>query len=233
MEMDGTLRRRWAAGAGEEIGTGESIRAEHPLSRATVAVRIGIVAVALVLAGAAAIAAVSGDVPAGAASGEGWVTSAPGSYALDRGLSGPAEFTLEASRGTGGKDAQGRFTFDLGAGAFAFESTTCNSVSLSDRDLRMSGTGVVGGRGDYAFVLAAHDGESSDGLRLEVWDRATGALVYDNQPVVPRGHGRNTRVRAIGGGSIEIQESRAADSSASVAGEPAGGTRPRVLLRWR
>ncbi len=233
MGMDGTLRRRWSVGTRESEKISEKTRAadwtaeERDLSSTAVVIWVGIIVAALVFAVGAAVA---GDAPAGAAHGEGWVASAPGAYALDRGLSGRGEFTMEASRAAGGKDAQGRITFDLGGGAFAFKSTACDWLSLSGGELRMSGSGVVGGRGDYGFILAARDGKSTDGLRLEVWDRATGEMVYANSPVIPRAH-RNSLVKAIGGGSIEIQEFTATDSFTEK--EQSANPRPPTLYRWR
>ena len=44
----------------------------------------------------------------------------------------------------------------------------------------------MNGAGDYGFMLTANDGQVTGGggvdrFRLKVWDKATGAVVYDNQ----------------------------------------------------
>ena len=44
----------------------------------------------------------------------------------------------------------------------------------------------MNGAGDYGFMLTANDGQVTGGggvdkFRLKVWDKASGAVVYDNQ----------------------------------------------------
>ena len=59
-------------------------------------------------------------------------------------------------------------------------------VADSHKLATYKGRGNVNGAGDYGFLLSTVDGDSQavpgpDRLRLKVWDRATGTVIYDNQ----------------------------------------------------
>jgi hypothetical protein len=63
---------------------------------------------------------------------------------------------------------------------------------LSGARVQYKGVGTINGGGDYGFLLTATDGRlvaagEPDRLRIQVWDRATGATVYDNQPGAAEG----------------------------------------------
>lgn len=71
------------------------------------------------------------------------------------------------------------------------------------------GSGTINGTGSYSFMLVATDGDvtGGDGIRMKIWDKATGNLVYDNQI----GTSDNTNpTTAIGGGSIVIHTDKQA-----------------------
>ncbi len=46
--------------------------------------------------------------------------------------------------------------------------------------------GTVNGTGQYGFLLTAIDGDISGGgvdkFRIKIWDKPSGAIVYDNRP---------------------------------------------------
>lgn len=232
MGLDGTLRQ-WRVGAGEDTGAWQEtgFRKAPPSRdlthfwRTASLAAAGIIALVTVVA-IGAIAA--GDPRAGTVMGEGWTTSRAGSYTVVPELAGRADFSIEAARDADGRITAGGVTFDVDGGAFTFASTSVDSMSLSPNTVKMTGLGTVGGGGDYGFVLVARAGDSAAGLRLQVWERATGTVVYDNQPVVPRGH-RNGRLAAIAGGSIDVQESAAPAASSS----PTAGRATRPVVRWR
>ena len=170
------------------------------------------------------------DLPGGAVRGEGWIASPPGAYLLDPGLAGRAEFMLDATYEGEANLAQGRVAFDLGAGALAFESTSVDWMLLSAKTVKMTGTGTVGGRGEYGFSLTAEDRADGEALRLKVWDETAGTVVYDNLPVVSRGY-RYARSATLGGGSIDFQGHDA--PSDATAGVQSGAKEAKSVLRWR
>lgn len=70
------------------------------------------------------------------------------------------------------------------------------------------GSGRVNGAGDYGFMLTAIDGAVScgggvDRFRIRIWDKATGAMVYDNEMGAGDTADPST---AIAGGSIVIHK---------------------------
>ena len=71
---------------------------------------------------------------------------------------------------------------------------------------RTRGSGTLNGDGDYAFVLTAVDGRafgtgSLDLLRIRIWDKGTGTVMYDNE----MGAGVTADpTTALGGGSIVV-----------------------------
>ena len=52
-----------------------------------------------------------------------------------------------------------------------------------------TGSGKVNGRGSYGFLLTVSDGRAAEGwvdkVRIKIWDKANGAVVYDSQPGAP------------------------------------------------
>ena len=61
---------------------------------------------------------------------------------------------------------------------------------------------MVNGGGDYAFAIIAVDGQSTDGaVRIRIWHRVSGTVVYDSRPGAPFDESGVTR---LGGGSIQL-----------------------------
>lgn len=233
MGMDGTIGGQWPLGAGVEPDAREAVGSRDTalprdltgMWRPVIWMVTGIVAVATLVA----IGMVAAGHPAGGTvAGTGWIASPPGAYALDPALTGRADFTIEASLEGESDVPQGSVAFELGGGGFVFESTSVAWMSLTDERVKMTGAGTVGGGGDYGFLLFARNAGTTAGMRLKVWDRTTGAVVYDNQPVVPRGH-ENSRIAPLGGGTIEIRET--AEAASPNPGR--GGSSIRPVVRWR
>jgi hypothetical protein len=68
------------------------------------------------------------------------------------------------------------------------------------------GSSTVNGAGDYAFMLTAIDGAlpgggGQDKFRIKIWDKTTGAVIYDNQM---GGSDTDDPTTVLGGGSILI-----------------------------
>ena len=79
----------------------------------------------------------------------------------------------------------GQTQFEFNAADFTFHSTAYDWLVIA-RGTVSKGSGMVNGQGDYGFLLTAIDGQVTGGggvdkLRLKVWDKATSAIVYDNQ----------------------------------------------------
>jgi hypothetical protein len=89
---------------------------------------------------------------------------------------------------------------------FEFDSTAYDWLVITGAKAQLRGSGRVNGSGGYSFQIAAIDGQElgssePDRLRIQIWDSASGLLVYDNQRGAPEG-AEPTSVP--GGGSIAV-----------------------------
>ena len=123
----------------------------------------------------------------GFVTGGGWITSPAGALAGRPELSGKASLGFTSRYAKGAKVPSGQTQFEFSLGGFQFNSTSYEWLVVSGSRAQYKGQGVVNGGGDYGFLLTANDGQVSGGggvdrFRIKVWDRATGSVVYDNQP---------------------------------------------------
>jgi hypothetical protein len=80
----------------------------------------------------------------------------------------------------------GNTEFQFHAGGLNFKSTSYEWLVVSGAKAQYKGVGTINGAGSYGFILTAVDGQSNGGggidkFRIKIWDRTTGAVVYDNQ----------------------------------------------------
>jgi large repetitive protein len=120
------------------------------------------------------------DMTRGYVLGNGSFTSTAGSNTLDPAWSGLATLNtavLYQSDGT----LLGTTEFQFGSSLF--RSTTCDSVNKNGTRAQIQGSGTINGTGSYRFRLVLIDGGSTgtDRVRMRIWNRDTGNLVYDNQ----------------------------------------------------
>jgi hypothetical protein len=100
-------------------------------------------------------------------------------------LSGKASFGLFAKYRDDAANKWGPTEFDLTLGNVNFAGTGYQSLTRDGAKVMLQGTGRLNGSGDYAFSAAAIDGSlpgggGADKLRVRVWERASGKMVYDN-----------------------------------------------------
>ena len=74
-------------------------------------------------------------------------------------------------------------TTEFQFGSNLFRSTSCEGVSKNGTRAQIQGSGTINGIGSYRFKLIAMDGGSTgtDRIRMRIWSKDTGNLVYDNQ----------------------------------------------------
>ena len=141
----------------------------------------------------------------GFVTGGGTVNAPAGSFAADPTLTGKANIGFVSKYKEGGLTPEGETQFQLHAAGFKFHSTSYDWLVISGPTAQYKGSGVVNGSADYGFMLTAHDGKISgtgaDLLRFRVWDKTTGAVIFDNQVGSAEDAGAST---ALTGGSIVI-----------------------------
>jgi hypothetical protein len=134
------------------------------------------------------------DSNVGFVTGGGWITSP----------SGKAAFGLVSKYNKGQSAPDGNTEFQ--APGMNFKSTSYDWLVVAGAKAQYKGSGTVNGSGNYGFIVTAIDGSlkskgNSDALRIKIWDKATGSVIYDNQPGAPDTADPTT---AVGGGSIRI-----------------------------
>jgi hypothetical protein len=139
--------------------------------------------------------------------GGGWIRSPAGAYATGPRMTGRVTFAFASQYRDGATVPTGRTQFGFQAPGLTFRSTRYDSLVIADATARYGGTGTINGRSGYGFLLTAVDGRATgagghDLLRLKIWNRATGAIIYDNQRGAPDTAAPTT---AIGGGSIIVR----------------------------
>lgn len=171
------------------------------------------------------------DPDAGSVTGHGHIASPRGALSSMRWASGQAEFELRSAYAPGASRPGGEVELHLGR--FQFRSRTHDWLVVSGDKAQVAGSGEVDGKSGFGFLLTAYDenggkgcedeGRESDDddrrgrgsrhhsrsppdrFRLEVWNRSTGVVVYDNVRGAPDDLD-SARPQPIASGCITIVE---------------------------
>lgn len=146
------------------------------------------------------------DPSGGFVTGGGWIISPAGAYVMDPALTGKATFGFVSKYEKGAKVPTGQTEFQFNAGNLNFKSTVYDWLVVAGAKAQYKGSGTINGAGDYGFMLTATDGAvngggGTDKFRLKIWEKASGAVVYDNQMNAPDTSDPTT---VIGAGSIVV-----------------------------
>jgi len=177
------------------------------------------------------------DPNAGFVTGGGWINSPPGAYPADPSKVGKANYGFVSKYKKGQSTPTGETEFQFKVADLNFHSTIYDWLVISGAKAQYKGSGTLNGTGDFAFLLSAVDGQVNGGggvdkFRMKITNKATGAVVYDNQLGASD---TSTATTVIGGGSIVIQTSndKAGTASASGAqGEGEASTSQAAPLRY-
>ncbi|MFH1769189.1 MAG: PKD domain-containing protein [Parcubacteria group bacterium] len=115
--------------------------------------------------------------------GGGRMQSQQGSYFLDPLSEGTANFGFNSKYQNGAAYPTGQVRFRLPA-ALTFASTSYDWLVVSGSKAQFKGSGTINGLGNYGFFITVNDdaiGGMSDNLRIKIWDKANGDIIYDNQ----------------------------------------------------
>jgi len=150
------------------------------------------------------------DPSGGFVTGGGWIISPPGAYAYVKkpALTGKATFGFVSKYQKGAKAPVGTTVFKFIVTNLTFYSKNYEWLVVAGARAQYKGTGTINGAGKYGFMLTAIDGQVTGGggvdkLRMKIWDKATGQVVYDNQLGAPDTASPAT---PISGGSIVVHK---------------------------
>jgi RHS repeat-associated protein len=118
--------------------------------------------------------------------GNGTITSPPGAVPGNPKLTGKASFQLSAGYAANSAVASGKLVLVFQAAKLSFQSTSLDWLVVSGGTAWYEGTGTLKGSGSYGFLVAASSGGAGTAkLRVRIWNKATGAILYDTQPGAP------------------------------------------------
>jgi hypothetical protein len=128
------------------------------------------------------------DPSEGFVTGGGWIDSPAGAYVPDAALAGKATFGFVSRYEKGKTLPQGNTEFQFHAAGMNFKSTSYEMLVVAGTRAQYKGEGTLENlSGVYGFLLTATDGgNTSDGVnpdkfRIKIWNKATNAVIYDNQ----------------------------------------------------
>ncbi len=150
------------------------------------------------------------DPSGGFVTGGGWIISPPKSYSADLTLTGRANFGFVSKYLKGASVPSGDTEFQFQIGNLNFKSTSYDWLVVSCTKAQYKGTGKINGQGTYGFLITALDG-SPDKFRIKIWDKATAAIVYDNQMGQLEDSNSATD---ISGGSIVVHDTKCKNAAA-------------------
>jgi hypothetical protein len=108
------------------------------------------------------------DNAAGFVTGGGWFATP----------SGKATLAINAKYLKNAAVPTGNTRFDVAGSTFV--STSYDWLVIAGTAAQLQGTGTINGAGSYGFLAVATDAGATDTFRLRVWDKTSGATVYDS-----------------------------------------------------
>ena len=79
----------------------------------------------------------------------------------------------------------GKAELKLNVGKLEFRSTSLDWLVATETSAQFQGRGTVNGSGDYAFSIIVIDGQSTGAVRIRIWHRVSGTILYDSRPGAP------------------------------------------------
>jgi PKD repeat protein len=101
-----------------------------------------------------------------------------------------AHFGFNVKYEAGATVPTGQLEFQFQAQSLDFHASAYDWLVVRDGKAVFQGSGTVNGAGDYGFVVSLIDGgapgkDGVDRFRIRIWNKATGQVIYDNQPGAP------------------------------------------------
>jgi uncharacterized delta-60 repeat protein len=122
----------------------------------------------------------------GGITGSGVLNGPPFAVAIAAAPAGQVRFRISAKYAGNRTVPQGAAVFRFQATHRTFHATALDWLVVSGDTAWYQGSGTINGAGSYGFLVAASTGGSRAGkVRIRIWDKATGAVVYDSQPGAP------------------------------------------------
>jgi len=127
------------------------------------------------------------DPSAGYAIGGGWFTSPAGAYRAVPALGGKVSYGFTSKYFKNATNPKGETQFEFKQAGLEFNALNFDYLVISGAKAQFKGQGKLNGDGAYGFMLTVLDGQIKGGggtdlVRVKIWNKTTGAVVYDTQP---------------------------------------------------
>ena len=140
--------------------------------------------------------------------GGGHISAFAGSYPADPSKTGKLSFGFN-SKYTNATNPKGETQIKFAVGGLEFNALNYDYLAISSARAQFRGFGKVNGESGYNFILTVIDGQLTGGggvdkFRIKIWNKTTGALVFDSQTGASDAADPSTPVGT--GSSIVIQK---------------------------
>lgn len=118
--------------------------------------------------------------------GGGWFSSQAGALKSNLSATGKASYGFAVNY-TNAAKPKGETQFEFKVGGFEFNALNFDYLSISGARAQFRGTGkIIGGQSGLGFIMTvidgAIDGSGVDKIRMKIYNKTSGAVIYDNQP---------------------------------------------------
>jgi len=126
------------------------------------------------------------DPSAGYTTGGGWYASPAGAYAAAPTRTGKMSYGFTSKYFKGAANPKGETQLQFQLAGLEFNALNYDYLVVSGTKAQFKGQGKLNGDGSYNFILTVLDGQlpgggGTDRIRVKIWNKNTGAVVYDTQ----------------------------------------------------
>jgi hypothetical protein len=127
------------------------------------------------------------DPASGYTIGGGWIYSPVGAWISDPNLVGKLSFGFNSKFFKGATNPKGESQLNFLIGNLDFNALNYDYLVIDKARAQFAGFGKINGVSGYNFIVTVIDGSLAGGdgvdkFRIKIWDKVTGAIVYDSQP---------------------------------------------------
>lgn len=135
--------------------------------------------------------------------GGGWFQSPAGALSGSTSASGKVSFGFQSNYFKNATNPKGETQLEFKVGGLEFNALNFEYLAISGAKAQFRGTGrIIGDQSGYAFIMTVIDGGIAGGddkIRMKIFNKNTGKIIYDNQPGASDAA---DPVNSVGSGSI-------------------------------
>jgi hypothetical protein len=119
--------------------------------------------------------------------GGGWYPSQPGALTSDPTAAGKASYGFAVNYFKSSTYPKGESEFEFKVGSLEFDALNFDYLVINGAKAQFRGTGkITGDQSGYGFIISVIDGDLDgsgvDKIRMKIYNKNTGRVVYDSQP---------------------------------------------------